>query len=348
MFKGSPHFFGALYFLVFKWALPFERIENGSIRFRGFIYVWLHQATSHLLLSKSLPTCAPTPMEMLPCAKCMYTLYSLMVYVLNVYVLVHKMGTVCIFPSPLPRSLGSLWDVSLMSRSRPQKSRGRHAASGTACKAATSSALWRSWPSGGQMMECPVKNLPPQRRYSWHFVRDSANWSSEQIRWWNDGGEFRPNFQQSDGLGIWLGAQNYPWQVGIALTPTSVVKGLEVLVYFIHSVELANISTSIILSINLHQLPKPEGHGDSAKPKLLNHQTVGDFWWLRFCYCSDRLIHEDYEHVTWWQFISCITWLVPRKAFERSNFGYTHWSYSIALVPKGNSSSNHWSSGASW
>lgn len=123
MFKGSPHFFGALYFLVFKWALPFERIENGSIRFRGFIYVWLHQATSHLLLSKSLPTCAPTPMEMLPCAKCMYTLYSLMVYVLNVYVLVHKMGTVCIFPSPLPRSLGSLWDVSLMSRSRPQKSR---------------------------------------------------------------------------------------------------------------------------------------------------------------------------------------------------------------------------------
>lgn len=64
------------------------------------------------------------------------------------------------------KSLRCLIDVTL----KAPKIKGRHAASGTACKAATSSALWRSWPSGGQMMECPVKNLPPQRRYSWHFV----------------------------------------------------------------------------------------------------------------------------------------------------------------------------------
>ena len=142
-----------------KWKHSFSGINiclvaSGNVSFAPF---------------ESLSTCAPTPMEMLRCAKCMYTLYSLMVYVLNVYVLVHKMGTVCIFPSPLPRSL-EVSEMSHWCHAQGPKIKGRHAASGTACKAATSSALWRSWPSGGQMRECPVKNLPPQRRYSWHFV----------------------------------------------------------------------------------------------------------------------------------------------------------------------------------
>ena len=128
--QRAPPFFRALYFLVFKRALQGLKMEASEIpnkrytgknwhsskklqkkqmpspkginnRFQGLKYVWLHQATSHFLLSKSLSTCHADGDVVL---REMYVPYWMGMYIKRV----------CILPSPLPRSLGSLWDVSLM------------------------------------------------------------------------------------------------------------------------------------------------------------------------------------------------------------------------------------------
>ncbi len=83
-----------------------------------------------------------------------------------------------------------------------------------------------------------------------------------------------------------LGAQNYRWKVRIALTPTSTGCQENWTSYTLFTV--SNEYTVV------HQSsPKPEGHGDSAKPKVPNHQTVSDLWWLR------SLIHLPGSVDTW-------------------------------------------------